>query len=69
MVYLVILIVLRSILLIRWQKAISNEELCRIAECEDRNMEIKSRKFICLYNSEISSSVLTDNPAGKRIRG
>jgi hypothetical protein len=59
---------LRSILRIWWPKIISNEDLWKLTESGDINLEIRRRKFECIGHtlrkdrSEICASALTYNP-------
>jgi hypothetical protein len=55
-----------------WPKIISNEDLWKLTESGDINLEIRRRKFGCIGHtlmkdrSEICASALTYNPQGKR---
>jgi hypothetical protein len=66
---------LRSKLRILWPKIISNEDLWKLTESGDVNLEIRQRKFGWIGHtlrkdrSEICASALTYNPQGKRKRG
>jgi hypothetical protein len=63
---------LRPILTIWWPKIISNEELRKLTESGDINLEIRRRKFGWIGHTlrkgrcEICASALTYNPQGKR---
>jgi hypothetical protein len=66
---------LRSILRLWWPKILSNEDLWKLTESGDINLEIKQRKFGWIGHtlrkgrSEICASALTYKPQGKRKRG
>jgi hypothetical protein len=66
---------LRSILRIWWAKIISNEDLWKLTESGDLNLEIRRRKFgwightLRTDRSEIYGSALTYNPQEKMNRG
>jgi hypothetical protein len=58
-----------------WAEIISNEDLWKLTESGDLNLEIRQRKFGAIGHtlrkdrSEICASVLTYNHQGKRKRG
>jgi hypothetical protein len=66
---------LRSILRILWPKIISNEDLWKLTESGDINLEIRQRKSewightLSKDRSEICASALTYKPQGKRKGG
>ena len=66
---------LRLILRIWWPNIISNKDLWKATGQEDRNLEIRKRKFRCIGHTvrkedgEISKAAIFWNPQGKRKRG